>query len=181
MPRNFDNFITAYMEYASVSEAPAKFHFWTAVSVIAGALRRKVWLDMGRFHWFANFYIILVAPPGWKKSSSVGIGTSLLRRVEGVHFGPDAITWQALVTALASSKEEFMVDDEIIPMSALTIESGELGNLINPQDREMVDLLVTLWDGRVTFTKQTKMSGNDEVENPWVNLIACTTPIWSAG
>ena len=104
-----------------------------------------------------------------------------LRQVEGVNFGPDAITWQALVTSLAGAREEFWYGDESIPMCAVTIESGELGNLINPQDREMVDLLVTLWDGRVTFTKQTKMSGNDTVENPWVNIIACTTPTWIAG
>jgi len=31
------------------------------------------------------------------------------------------------------------------------------------------------------ITKQTKSSGNDTVENPWINLIACTTPSWIAG
>jgi hypothetical protein len=46
----------------------------------------------------------------------------------------------------------------------------------------MVDLLVALWDGKPgTFEKKTKHSGNDSVENPWINLIACTTPSWIAG
>lgn len=46
----------------------------------------------------------------------------------------------------------------------------------------MVDLLVSLWDGKTgTFEKKTKHSGNDSVENPWINLIACTTPSWIAG
>lgn len=179
--RNYENWITAYMEYAGISEAPDKFHFWTAVSCIAGALRRKVWLDMGRFHWFANFYIVLIARPGWKKSSSVDIGMRLLRKVEDVHFGPDAITWQALVTSMASAREEYFYGNEVMVQSAITIESGELGNLLNPEDREMVDLLVTLWDGRASFAKTTKMSGNDFVENPWLNIIACTTPLWIAG
>lgn len=67
-------------------------------------------------------------------------------------------------------------------MSALTIESSEFGNLLNPQDKEMVDLLVSLWDGKQgAFEKKTKGSGCDVVENPWINLIACTTPSWIAG
>lgn len=67
-------------------------------------------------------------------------------------------------------------------MSALTIESSEFGNLLNPQDKEMVDLLVSLWDGKQgAFEKKTKGSGCDVVENPWINLIACTTPAWIAG
>jgi hypothetical protein len=67
-------------------------------------------------------------------------------------------------------------------MSAMTLESSEFGNLLNPQDREMVDLFVTLWDGKQgALKKETKTSGNDAVENPWINLVACTTPAWIAG
>jgi hypothetical protein len=67
-------------------------------------------------------------------------------------------------------------------MSAITIESSEFGNLLNPQDKDMVDLLVNLWDGKQgAFEKRTKMSGNDTIINPWINLIACTTPAWIAG
>ena len=67
-------------------------------------------------------------------------------------------------------------------MSALTLESSEFGNLLNPQDKEMVDLFVSLWDGKQgAFEKKTKMSGNDSIENPRINMIACTTPVWIAG
>jgi hypothetical protein len=46
----------------------------------------------------------------------------------------------------------------------------------------MVDLLVALWDGKEgAFEKQTKGSGNDTVVNPWINIVACTTPAWIAG
>lgn len=46
----------------------------------------------------------------------------------------------------------------------------------------MVDLLVSLWDGKEgNFDKVTKTSGSDKIENPYINLIACTTPAWIAG
>lgn len=181
--RHFANWIQAFMEYASFSEAPPHMHFWTAVSTLAGALRRRVWIDMAYFKWHPNFYIILVAPPGIvSKSTTAGIGMSLLRRVPDIKFGPDVCTWQALVSGFAESTMSFEYQGEFHPMSAMTIESSEFGNLMNPQDKELVDLFVSLWDGKPgAFEKKTKGSGCDVVENPWINLIACTTPAWIAG
>lgn len=158
-------------------------HFWVAVSTLAGALRRRVWLDMAYFRWHPNFYIILVAPPGIvSKSTTAGIGMQLLKKVPDIKFGPDVVTWQALVGAFAESTMTFQYQGDYHEMSALTIESSEFGNLLNPQDKEMVDLLVSLWDGKPgAFEKRTKGSGTDLVVNPWINLIACTTPAWIAG
>lgn len=183
MARNFSDWITAYCDYAGFSEAPRHMHFWTAVSTIAGVLRRRVWLDMGYFKWSPCFYIVMVAPPGIvSKSTTVSIGMSLLRRVPGVVFGPDVVTWPALVSAFAAANEAFEFNGEFYTQCALTLESSEFGNLVNPQDRDMIDLLVTLWDSKQgSFKKVTKGSGNDTVENPWINLIACTTPAWIAG
>lgn len=158
-------------------------HFWCGVSAIAGALRRKVWLDMRTFKWHANHYIVLVAPPGIvSKSTTSAIAVNLLRGVQGVNFGPDVVTWPALVTAFANASDSFEIAGEYFTQCALTLESSEFGNLVNPQDREMIDLLVTLWDSKQGgFTKVTKGSGTDIVENPWINMIACTTPAWIAG
>lgn len=106
----------------------------------------------------------------------------LLHQVPGINFGPDVVTWPALVSAFAACSESFELNGEFLTQCALTLESSELGNLLNPQDRDMVDLLVTLWDSKQGgFRKVTKNSGNDIVENPWINLIACTTPSWIAG
>jgi hypothetical protein len=81
------------------------------------------------------------------------------------------------VTSFAGAREDFQLNGEWYPMSAITIESSEFGNLLDPQDRAMVDLLVALWDGKEgAFEKQTKGSGNDTVVNPWINIVACTTP-----
>jgi len=183
MARHFSNWISAYLDYSSHSEAPKHMHFWVAVSTLAGALRRRVWLDMAYFRWHPNFYIILVAPPGIvSKSTTAGIGMQLLKKVPDIKFGPDVVTWQALVGSFAESTMTFQYQGDYHEMSALTIESSEFGNLLNPQDKEMVDLLVSLWDGKPgAFEKRTKGSGTDLVVNPWINLIACTTPAWIAG
>ena len=181
--RNYDDWLSAYIQYAGFSEAPQRMHFWSGVAALAGALRRKVWLSMGYYRWCVNHYIIFVAPPGIvSKSTTVAIAMDILRKVPGVNFGPDIVTWPALVTAFGASAESFDVAGEYHTQCALTLESSEFGNLVNPADREMIDLLVTLWDSKQGgFNKVTKNSGTDKIENPWINLIACTTPSWIAG
>ena len=181
--RNYADWLKAYLKYAEATEAPQHMHFWSGVSAVAGALRRKVWIDQAYFKWYPNFYIVLVAPPGIvSKSTTVGIAMDLLRKVPGIHFGPDVVTWQSLVERFASITEAFEYQSEYHPMSAMTLESSEFGNLLDPQDKGMIDLMVALWDGKQGgFEKSTKSSGNDVVENPWINLIACTTPSWING
>lgn len=184
MPRRLPDWLPAYVRYASVTEAPKKMHTWAGISALAGALRRKVWIDMKRFMWTPSFYIIFVAPPGVvSKSTSIDIAMDLLRAVPGIKFGPNAVTWQALVTAFAASSESFQWPDgsgDWLPMSPITLVASELGSLINLQDREMVNLLIELWDGKHRYDKITKMSGNDTIEAPWINLAGATTPNWVA-
>jgi len=182
--RLFPDWVEAFESYCAFGEAPLKMYRWCAVSAISGAIRRKCWLDQVYFKWYCNEYIILVAPPGIvSKSTTVEIAMSLLRRVDGIRFGPDVITWQALVKSFAGAGEKFTLPDGTeLEMSPITIASSEFGNLMAPGDREMVDLLVSLWDGKEgAFRKETKGSGNDEVINPWINMIACTTPAWISG
>jgi hypothetical protein len=183
MARHFPDWLKAYERYASFNEAPLHFIYWVGVSTLAGALERKVWFPMGYFEWTPNFYMLLVAPPGVaNKTTTAGVGMNLLREVEGVSFGPESTTWQNLAQELSNATKGFELDGTLYTQTPITIESGEFGNLFDPKNTEMVDFYVTLWDGkRGTFRKGTKTQGKDEIVNPWVNIIACTTPAWISG
>lgn len=105
-------------------------------------------------------------------------------------MGPQSMTWQSLTTALAEAAEEWPIngtavnvknflDTEFDHMSAITCYVGELGTFLNPRDKELVDVLVALWDGqRETFLRKTKTQGDAVIHNPWINIVACTTPAW---
>ena len=175
------DWLPAFLDNVGVVEAPRLMLFWCGVSAIAGVLRKRVWLDFKRYQWTPNFFVVLVAPPGIvSKSSTADLAMDLLRRVPGINFGPDIVTWPALVSAFAGASELFQLNEEWHPMSAITLCASELGNLINPQDRDMINLYITLWDGRKSLDKVTKTSGTDGVESPWINMIGCTTPHWIA-
>lgn len=181
MTRACKDWLQAYLQYTAGTEAPRIMHFFAGVSAIAGALRRKVWIDLVRFKWYPSFYIVFVADPGIvSKSTTADLSMSLLREVPGIKFGPDSVTWQSLVTSFAGACESFEYGGLWYPMSPLTLLASEFGSLMNLADQDMVNLFITLWDGRDRYDKQTKMSGNDTVEAPWINLLACTTPSWMA-
>jgi hypothetical protein len=177
----FKNWLAEYLKYTNESEAPEIFHFWTGVSTIAGALRRKVWIEQHYFQWTPNFYIVLVAPPGIAaKSTAMSIGIRLLREVDGIHMGPNSLTWQGLTTALQEAQDFIQLgDDQFQPMSCLTCALSELGTFLKPQDTSLIDLLVDLWDGQVRpWRHKTRTTGEVNISNPWMNIIGCVTPAW---
>jgi energy-coupling factor transporter ATP-binding protein EcfA2 len=175
-----------FLEYASGGESPRKYLFWVGVSVVAGVLRRKVWIDQVDFQWTPNFYVLLVGPPGVKKTTSMNIGYRLLKKIEGINFGPQSITWQQLVTHMAESRQTFgpdgavfRVDGEPFEASCVSIKISEFGTFFDPLNRELVDNLTDMWDSAIdTMRKETRTMGSDEVVNPWLNIVAGTTPTW---
>lgn len=180
--RNFPDWLEAFVRYASIGEAPLPILYWVGVSTIAGALRRKVWIDQVIFQWHPNFYIITVAEPGIiAKSTTANVGFNLLGNVHGINFGPDITSWQALVKELGEIGETFEYLGGNYPMHAMTLPIDELGTFLNPEDREQIDTMVKLWDGKIgerPMRKITKTQGSDTIDGPWLNMFACTTPTW---
>lgn len=181
MPRELDDWLKGYLEYTDCLEAPTLMHFWVGVGTVASALRHKVWFDQVRFRWTPNFYIILVAIPGIvNKSTTIRQGQRLIRATKGLRLGPNSLTWQSLVTEMTAAHEKVPIGDGMFKsMSCLTFVASELGSLLNPKDRDMVTLLTDLWDGEEeSWRKKVKMSELEEIYNPWINIIAGTTPQW---
>lgn len=195
MSRHHADWIKAYVETLTPKgEAPERFHYWVAVSTIGAALRRRVYLDMGTFKWIPNFYIVLVGPPGTvKKSTTLGVGASLLHDVPNVNVGADCSTWQSFVEEVGRAQDIFAQGDVEVHFSeeallnqvntvtcAVTLAISEFGTFFDPEDRQMVNVLTELYDGKsdIPWVKKTKTQGQDNIINPFVNIVAATTPAW---
>lgn len=187
MARNFPDWLAGYLEYTKASESPLQFHFWTGVSVIAGALRGKVWRDEMTFRWTPNLYTILVGPPGIaQKSTSMKLGMSLLEEIDGVHFGPSSATWQSLTQTMQNAGEEINYLDDVgnnasFTISCVTLAISELGTFMKLASEGFADVLIDMWDGQIqkrNWTHATVASSQASIANPWLNMIGCTTPSW---
>ena len=185
MPRKYRDWLKGYLEYTALSESPEVFHYWAGISTLAGAIKRRVWIEMGYFQWTPNFYITFVGPPGVvSKSTTISIGMDLLGEVDSVTFGPPSCTWQALAKKFEQATELVPTDPgniegEMEPMSCLTCAVSELGTFLNFTDDKMISVLIEWWDARKTvFEHSTATSGTIKIANPWINIISATTPTW---
>lgn len=187
MARILQNWLSAYADYTSVSEAPEMFNFWSGVSTIAGALRRQVWIDQIKFKWTPNFYIVFVSPPGVAtKSTTMSIGMSLLKQIDGIVMGPQSLTWQGLTSGLQESMRlvplntsKDILERSYITMSAITCEISELGTMLDPRDPTLMSVLIDMWDGREgKWERWLRSKENTAIDNPWINIIGATTPSW---
>lgn len=185
MARICKDWLRSYLTYTSLSESPEIFHLWTGVGTIAAVLKRRVWIDMDIFQWTPNFYIIFVAPAGVvSKSTTIDIGMDLLADIDGVTWGPPSCTWQALGRRLELAQEQVPLEPgnlmgEMEAMACVTCPVSELGTFLDFQDNKLMSVLTDLWDGkRSTFEHATVTQGNIKIKNPWLNIIAATTPAW---
>lgn len=178
-----DDWLADFMQYSSYGEAPPRLMYWCGVAAVAGALRRKTWFPQRDYQWSPNFYILIVGNPGViRKSTSIDVAMKFLKRIEGVNMGPSIATWQALIEHIAECREDITLPDgEIFEQSCVTLALSEFGSLFDPENRELIDNLTDLWDGKLgKIEKMTKTSGCDTMINPWINIIAATTPKWLA-
>lgn len=180
------DWITAYCGVVANSEAPEKFHFWTAISTIAGALRRHVWLDQGIFKLYPNFFIVFVGEPGIvTKSTAIGHGLRLLREI-GANVGPSVTTWQGFLKRIEQSIEGFAIGDgpletrKHVTTCAVTMHVTEWGTFIDPRDYLMVNMLTDLFDCKegIAIDKTTATQGDTLIFNPFINMLSATTPKW---
>src|SRR4051812_35383690 len=101
--------IESFLEATNGLPAPSIFLKWAAISAIAGALERKVWVRMNRMNLYPNMYVFLVAAPGVGKTVS-GTQTEILwRGLEHHHVAPTNASKAALIDVLAESKREIIL------------------------------------------------------------------------
>ena len=96
--RQLGDWLTGYLEYTKDTEPPKSFHTWIGLSMIAGALQRKVHTRYGHAVIYPNLYIILVGKSGGaRKGTAMKIGKDILKDVQGVELVAESITREKLI------------------------------------------------------------------------------------
>lgn len=170
------------MEYTAKSESPESYHRWCAMSIIASAVRRQVWIDMGFFRVYPNMYIVLVGPPGrCRKSVAINTATNLIQGLSDIRVSADAITREALIRAIKLSETQTEIGNKIYMHSSITIISKELSVFLGTNNSDLLSLLTDLYDNPDMWEYRTKNSGIDTITNVWLNKLAASTPAWLVG
>lgn len=175
------SFLRNYIEHTGGNECPDIFHTWCGLSSLASITSRKVWLSQGIFTVYPRLYVILVGPPGIKKSTAVNFSRRLIYNIGGIGIAPASITKEAITEMMAEDggicKKVFKHNDKAVPYSHLSIYANELTSLVNSGGNAsgMIEFLTDIWDLDVMEVK-TKNKGHDIIIGPNINILACMTP-----
>ena len=177
--RKLTNWIESYTAFTSNTEAPEKFHRWTAISTLAGALNRKCWVNIGRFPIYPSFYIVFVAPPGIAtKSTTANQGIALTRETKVIAEYEGSLSSAGLFDEMKDSERVVQFENGTQQMCCLNVFASELGVLFSARAEDLIDPLVDMWDGKATLKHRTRGAGKMEIPRPYLNMLACTTPSW---
>jgi len=160
---------------------PAKlFDIWTGYSVLSAALRRKVYLQLGRLTYFPNIYVVFVAEPGVaRKTQAVKYGVELLSTIPEIKMSSDSATKEAMTDDIFDSGLDALMPDNInLRHSSLNIISKEFESFLGQkkENTRMLMALTDLYDCPDEWSSRTRHSGSTKITRPWLNLIAATTP-----
>jgi len=175
--RLVNDWISGFLRYTDdTNEAPKIFREWVAISVIAGALKRKCHLNWGPMVFYPNMYVVLVAPSGKaRKGTAMSPGMSLLSTL-GIKLAAESITREALIRELRECNETHTEGTKVLNHSSLTIYSQELTVFLGYNNAQLMADLADWYDCRDSWTYRTKTQGTDQITGVYVNLIGATTP-----
>lgn len=182
--------IMDFMTMTSDVLSPDLFRLWSGISLVAGAMERKVWLRNSQGLVFPNFYIMLVAPPG--------VGKQVIDRVRGLwsdacepgtkikafHVAPDSMTKASLIDTIAKSKKTLLppAGGTIVNMHPLLVAAEEFSVLLPAYDMEYIGTLNGLWNNKATHheVRRTGAKQDVEIERPYLHLLGGAQPAWLA-
>ena len=172
--RKVNDWIEGFLKLTDNTEASLQYRKWTAISIIASALRRKCYLDWGSVgQFYPNMYIVLVGPSGARKTTAMRLGEYFLDQL-GIAKSSEAITREALIQELEGA---LSIDgDDQYQHSSLTVFAEELTVFLGYRNDELMSNLCTWFDCKDVWTYKTKGSGTNDVIGVWVNILGATTP-----
>lgn len=183
MARELKCWLDSYLQYTERSESPTSYHTWCGLSVIAGALQRRIYLKWGLGQViFPNLYVVLIGPSGrTRKGVSIGIAKDFLKSVPGLTVAPESSSGrQAMILAMKRASINFKdpTDGKIKFHCSITAFSEELSVFLGQGDIAYLSNLTDWYDSKDDWEYETVGRGKDSLQGLCLNLMGATAPDW---
>ncbi|MDE3023542.1 MAG: hypothetical protein KGI54_17110, partial [Pseudomonadota bacterium] len=183
MARELQDWLEAYLTYTDNSESPLSYHTWCGLSVIAGALQRRIYLKWGLGQViYPNLYVVLIGPSGrTRKGVALGIAKDFLKQIKTISIAPESSSGrQAMILAMKRSFINFQdpTDGKVKFHCAITAFSEELSVFLGQGDIAYLSNLTDWYDSKDDWEYETVGRGKDTLQGLCLNLMGGTAPDW---
>ena len=183
--------ISDFMALTEGAVSPHLFRLWSGISLVAGALERRVWARVGDFLTYPNLYTLLVAPPGvgkqvveivqelWQETPQPGTTSS-----PAFHVAPDSVSKASLMDTLNDAKRSFLPPrGSLITYHSLLIAAEEFGVLLPAYDQEFIASLNKVFNNPSRYSERRRASNVKklDIELPQLNILAGVAPSYFVG
>lgn len=179
--REISDWLDGYLSYTFETEPPTSYHTWVGLSLIAGALQRKVFFKWGHDTLYPNLYVVLVGPSGRaRKGTAMNIGKDIINSIDSIRVASESITREALIRDMKDAVNQYRDDTsgKILFHCSMTVMSEELSVFLRKNDNGFLSDLTDWFDSRDAWTYRTKGAGTDKIQGVCVNLLGATAPDW---
>lgn len=185
----WEDLLDVWLEYSAGVNSPEQFKLWSGISMIAGALERRVWACYGDYIGYPNLYIMLVAAPGVGKFVIEEV-RELMQLVHAAdssaaafHVASDSLTKAAMVDELAAAKKlRILPQGPPLIYHALFVPFEELQFSLPGFDPEFVGTLNTMFNNKLLHRERRRWGQPVvvEIEKPVFNLLLGAQPSYLA-
>lgn len=179
--RRLPSWIESFCEYTAGIQSPEIFRRWAAVSIIAGALERKVWARVFSRTLYPNIYVLLVGGPAIGKTESIREVLEFWRGLKDFHVAPPQVSRASLTDAINEAERQVFRPQDKSPLNqfnSLSAAVTEFGVFLSAYEQGFMSFLNDLYDCVPTGDKKRGMKEEIKIPAPQLNLLAGTTPAW---
>lgn len=180
--RKCQDWIESFLRLTEDIPSPSLFRQWTAISIVAGALQRRVWIETAQSLIYPNLYTLLVSPPGVGKSQAISRAGEFWLGTDTMHVAPDSVTRASLIDALdGATTKAIMPDGTFHQYHALAVPASEFGVLVPAHDLEFLNTLNHVYDNP-RYYRENRRSRSKQVDiaYPMLNILGGTQPAYLA-
>ena len=175
------NFLHQYLLFNSGNEAPRNYHIWTSFILTAAAIHKRVYIPVGMLKVHLNIYVGLVGSQGSRKTTAKNVGLDLFTEafpdypiLSSVQSREDIVRYMNEDCNKFTFTDHTGCDVSVRPIVGFI---NELMNFFSVDPTKSVQFFTDIYDEK-RFKASTIKRGLEDLVNPCVNFLACSTAEW---
>lgn len=190
-----EDIVNLFINMTSTDDTPALYRKWAAITMVAGAMERRVWTRVGNRggqprRTFPNLYTFLVGAPGvgkyvvevvqdiWMETKDA-LGSQEL----AFHVAPSNMTKASMMDRLAKSMQSFLPPSgEPDEFHSLLVAAEEFGVFLPTYDLDFIGVLNKVYNTPNIYTEERRHGPARELEivKPIMTILGGVQPAWMA-